>query len=134
MRSIICATVMALATTTAGALEFDYSAKNLVAYCKAFIGEGTQAPNAIAASHCNGMMAMLAFTAPYLADHSWSCMQIPTAATLQQIARVAVRYIEARPQRMHEQFMDLAIEALHNAWPCPSTPSTEFDKRFTGSR
>ena len=31
---------------------------------------------------------------------------------------VVIKYIEARPERMHEQFGDLAIEALMAAWPC----------------
>jgi hypothetical protein len=38
--------------------------------------------------------------------------------TFPQAARVIVRYIEARPQRMHESFVSLVIEALHDAWPC----------------
>jgi hypothetical protein len=35
-----------------------------------------------------------------------------------QIVRVVVVYIERRPQRMHENFKDLVLEALHDAWPC----------------
>jgi hypothetical protein len=31
---------------------------------------------------------------------------------------VVVKYIEARPQRMDEDFGQLAIEALTAAWPC----------------
>jgi hypothetical protein len=31
---------------------------------------------------------------------------------------VVVAYIERRPQRMHEDFGVLAVEALHEAWPC----------------
>jgi Rap1a immunity proteins len=37
--------------------------------------------------------------------------------TVQSVA-VVVKYIEARPQRMHEDFGKLAIEALKAAWPC----------------
>ena len=35
-----------------------------------------------------------------------------------QLIRVAVDYIERRPQRMHEDFLLLALEAFHEAWPC----------------
>jgi hypothetical protein len=31
---------------------------------------------------------------------------------------VVIKYIEARPERMHERFGDLALEALTAAWPC----------------
>jgi hypothetical protein len=34
------------------------------------------------------------------------------------MVRVAVAYIERRPQRMHEDFRMLAVEAFHEAWPC----------------
>jgi Rap1a immunity proteins len=37
--------------------------------------------------------------------------------TVQSVA-VVVKYIEARPQRMHEPFGKLALEALTAAWPC----------------
>ena len=53
-----------------------------------------------------------------LNEHSWSCIEYPKGSTVNQGLRVVVRYIEARPQRMHESFAFLAIEALHNAWPC----------------
>jgi Rap1a immunity proteins len=36
----------------------------------------------------------------------------------QQAIRVVVTYIDQRPARMHEQFEDLALEALTQAWPC----------------
>jgi len=37
--------------------------------------------------------------------------------TVQSVA-VVVKYIEARPERMHELFGVLALEALTAAWPC----------------
>jgi Rap1a immunity proteins len=36
----------------------------------------------------------------------------------QQAARVIVQYIDARPARMHEKFIGLALEAMQAAWPC----------------
>jgi hypothetical protein len=43
---------------------------------------------------------------------------IPSGVTMDQATRVVVTYISARPARMHERFVDLAIEALKDAWPC----------------
>jgi hypothetical protein len=42
----------------------------------------------------------------------------PDGATDNQVIAVVIKYIEARPERMHEQFGKLAIEALSAAWPC----------------
>jgi len=42
----------------------------------------------------------------------------PDEVTVAQRARVAVTYIEARPERMHEDFRVLAVEAMQKAWPC----------------
>ena len=38
--------------------------------------------------------------------------------TTNQAIAVVVKYIEARPERMHEDFRALALEALTAAWPC----------------
>jgi hypothetical protein len=36
----------------------------------------------------------------------------------EQRIRVVVAFIDARPARMHEDFRQLALEALMGAWPC----------------
>jgi Rap1a immunity proteins len=38
--------------------------------------------------------------------------------TVSQNTRVVVQYIDARPARMHEDFRELALEAMKAAWPC----------------
>jgi hypothetical protein len=42
----------------------------------------------------------------------------PNGVTIGQVVAVVVKYIEARPERMHEDFGTLALEALTAAWPC----------------
>ena len=39
-------------------------------------------------------------------------------AAFNQMLRVVIAYIEARPQRQHEDFVPLAWEALEAVWPC----------------
>jgi hypothetical protein len=46
----------------------------------------------------------------------WACL--PEEITVDQARGVAVRYISARPERMHEPFINLASEAIEDAWPC----------------
>jgi hypothetical protein len=38
--------------------------------------------------------------------------------TIGQSVRVVAKYIDDRPNRLHESFSKLAIEALAEAWPC----------------
>lgn len=42
----------------------------------------------------------------------------PNHWTIGQSVRIVVRYIDTRPERMHEDFGQLAHEALRAAWPC----------------
>ena len=46
----------------------------------------------------------------------WRCGR----QTIAQRARVVTKYIEARPNRWHESFLKLTLEALGEAWPCKS--------------
>src|SRR4051794_16854802 len=57
-----------------------------------------------------------AYTAQLLPPEMRSCP--PKRVTSEQVVRVVVAYIERRPQRMHENFKELALEALRDAWPC----------------
>jgi hypothetical protein len=42
----------------------------------------------------------------------------PREIALGQLVRVVLKYIDIRPERMHEDFRVLAIEAMKTAWPC----------------
>ena len=42
----------------------------------------------------------------------------PKSATKMQGVQIVVKYIDARPTRLRENFNKLAAEALRQAWPC----------------
>jgi Rap1a immunity proteins len=42
----------------------------------------------------------------------------PNGVTTVQLVAVVIKYIEARPQRMQENFGRLAVAAMQAAWPC----------------
>jgi hypothetical protein len=99
------------------------SANSLVPHCQEWRavveGRGTYPPTLSSALHqgvCVGTVVGLSFTAELLPPGIRSCP--PKGVTDGQMVRVALAYIERRPQRMHEDFRQLAIEALHEAWPC----------------
>ncbi len=63
------------------------------------------------------MLYMLAFAADdYLGDASRFCP--PDGASPAQTKKVVLKYIDERPERHHEPFAFLAVEALRKAWPC----------------
>ena len=59
---------------------------------------------------CAGFVAGVVYAAPNLC--------LPQGLTNNQAVAVVIKYIEARPERMHENFGKLAVEALSAAWPC----------------
>ena len=65
---------------------------------------------------CAGLIEGLGYTAGLLPDPFKSCA--PKGVTNLQSARVVLAYIEHRPQRMHEDFRKLVLDALRDAWPC----------------
>src|SRR6516164_3499569 len=65
---------------------------------------------------CAGIISGLAYTVKFLPPDSSSCT--PEGVTIGEMVRVVVAYIERRPERMHEDFRKLAVEAWHEAWPC----------------
>src|SRR5262249_14176854 len=42
----------------------------------------------------------------------------PEGVSISRAVAVVIKYIEARPERMHESFGVVALEALIAAWPC----------------
>jgi Rap1a immunity proteins len=62
---------------------------------------------------CEGVIASISFW------FSGNVFCAPAGATHQQSDRVIVRYMDQRPERLHEDFRRLALEALIATWPCP---------------
>jgi hypothetical protein len=117
-----CAAVMALTITTAGAAEPDYATASVMLPACRMLEKTT--PNGVTAQRildgavCAGMMsALLSVARARMLDDRF-CVNVPSGAIREQAIRVAVQYIEARPHRMREPFVSLAVEALQSAWPC----------------
>jgi hypothetical protein len=135
MKAIITGAVMALATTAAGATEDVSSANYMMAGCRAIL-EGNPAsiqahtrPEIYGEGVCAGaLLTWLAVSASHMTAGR-ECLDIPLEVNVERAAQIVIRYVDARPQRIHEPFIPLVFEALHDAWPCPAT---EFDKRFNG--
>lgn len=91
-----------------------HSANAMVPMCK---DSSNRSAAAFGSGVCIGTVETLAAVSGELSIARRSCA--PKGATIEQFMRVAVSYIEARPNRMHESFKTLALEAFKKAWPCP---------------
>jgi hypothetical protein len=117
-RNAIAALVLALLAAVllsqdADAQSDTVSANYLLPRCKAFLAnEYVTLSATFEQGRCTGLVEGLKYV------DSRSCA--PKGVTLGQTVRVVVAYIERRPQRMHENFKELALEALREAWPCNS--------------
>jgi hypothetical protein len=122
MRTTITCAMMALTITAVGAEEDTTSANFWLPLCKEFVEQHWV--NSIRfglAMHCAGVVqgiAVMTQNSDVGAGQAWRCVSTPHDVTNLQRVRIVVRYIEARPQRMHELFPSLALEALRDAWPC----------------
>ncbi len=117
---ILAALVASVGDAAAQPATDDNSANAVYAGCKAFSqGQVRDAQTAMAANFCSGIVNALSGIGPYLKLPEWqSC--VPPSSTGAQTARVVVKFLEEHPERMHEDLRTLALEAFHQAWPCPA--------------
>jgi Rap1a immunity proteins len=80
------------------------SANYIVPDCRASIGP------ALRQGRCSGIVEGFVFAGKDVCA--------PRAATTEQAVRIVVQYIDKIPERQHEDFRKLAVEALRAAWPC----------------
>jgi len=110
------AALIALSASAATADENPYSANSMLPACMAVLAISSGNPAAgidpVEMGRCIGMIEGVAL----LANYGVFCP--PAGATIKQRIQVIIAYIEARPQRMHEDFRVLAVEAMQKAWPC----------------
>jgi Rap1a immunity proteins len=101
-----------------------HSADAIMRGCRMMVSDSTlDDPNdSFLAGVCAGTIDGLVYEANMLklssapAPHA-EVFCVPKETTIQQQIRVVVKYVEARPERMHERFALLALLA-REAWPC----------------
>ena len=106
---------------TARAQEDKSSANYMLPYCRA--AANNQSPtltiDAVLQGMCVGIFDAIDFMMseyPPEEQEYRSCP--PSDVILRQAVQMVIAYIDARPERMNENFKKLAIEAIHDAWPC----------------
>jgi hypothetical protein len=116
-RTILLALSVGLASGAKAEVDRN-SANYLLPACKAFVdGHSSEGASLVAQGYCGGLVSGVALI---MGDSGlpYACAHIPDGVTTGQQVRVVIRYLEQRPNRLHEPFKELAVEALANAWPC----------------
>jgi Ssp1 endopeptidase immunity protein Rap1a len=119
VRALICAAVVLSGSpATAQKVPFENSANALFQGCKAATqNEKLDPQTATVASYCNGVIYALASVSDRLSNPlERSCVP---AISMGQTMRVVVKFLDDHPERLHENFVQLTLEAFHQAWPCP---------------
>ena len=107
LRSFVLVTVL-VANCKVSLAEDDNSGKAAMPGCRE--AEKYHSPNIYKRGLCMRIVSTLLDLDPKIC--------LPPSVTNFQAVRVVVKYIDARPERLHENFKALAGEALRAVWPC----------------
>ena len=115
----VCISSAAMMSNSGAALaEEDRSSANyMMRYCRQWIApKGAPVIDALGQGMCYGVVVTLVNV--YTGNDVCIPYNGTPGPTNGQFMRVVVQYIDARPARLHENFHNLAHEALRAAWPC----------------
>ena len=70
----------------------------------------------VSATYCVAAVNGIAGVAPFLLPRYRFCL--PDDVTAGEAVQVVVAYLESSLSRLHEDFRQLAIAAMRQAWPC----------------
>jgi hypothetical protein len=115
MRAVLLALLAAALLAQNADAQRESSANFMVPMCRNFL-DHRPTRTAFEEGVCVGIIEGLSHVRQALPPHLRWCHG--PGVTAGQYVRVALAYIESRPQRMHEDFRQLAIEAWREAWPC----------------
>ncbi len=109
LRIIAVMAAMNLSCGFAVAEDAAFSAHDLMAGCRAYVGKNISTEDYFAAKYCAQIIDGI------IAERG---ICPPASSTPEQAAGVVVKYIDGRPARLHENFEKPAREALRAAFPC----------------
>jgi hypothetical protein len=115
MRFIIILVFLACMITDVIAQDTD-SANHIMNGCRTYIRSETRVDQLWPEGRCVGMVQAVVGVGTVLQQSHRFCP--PTGFTLGQAVRVVLSYIDGMPNRTHEPFLKLMLEALAKAWPC----------------
>jgi hypothetical protein len=116
MKTLRYALLLCVLATPAAAGSDASSGNYMLPHCQALV-RGDIPNIGVFAGHCAGAISALVYVGEVLPDQDRFCPPLNTTAGQHQ--RVVVTYLERNPQLLHQDFRDLALKAMREAWPCP---------------
>ncbi|MGE0684112.1 MAG: Rap1a/Tai family immunity protein [Candidatus Binatia bacterium] len=93
------------------------SGKVLLKQCESALQE--RSPRSFEAGVCVGMLQTLTYIQPLLdPKYGKAGYCLPQGLAYEQEVRVVVTYLQSHPERLQEEGRTLALDALHQAFPC----------------
>jgi hypothetical protein len=121
MRAVLAIALVLVAATPALPQQDKSSASYMLRYCRGVVNNEAPAQplDAVMQGMCVGIIDGINFMMSEFPPEQKQYSTCPPAnVPLDQTVRAVIAYIEARPKRLHENFKTLAMEAIHDAWPC----------------
>jgi Rap1a immunity proteins len=119
-RPLITLTFASLLVTSANAQPGVTGEQMLQPCTHALLGSGDNSLDWMPMGFCIGVISGIARTAPHLDPGSQFC--VPAEATRDVQLATVVHYLESHTERLQEDFVVLAFQALQKTWPCPEAP------------
>jgi hypothetical protein len=120
MRALLLAAVLATTFQLPAQAQINFSANAILPGCRDMlaVNKGATIPTArfLELAECRGMFRTIIRLGASLDPKLSFCP--PVAVTYTQAIEIAMREIEAHPERWHEDFISLAINIFHRMWPC----------------
>ena len=117
MKAIFWALAIASALTANPAAAEDYSANHYLPSCRDVANQQVGSNSPITMGECMGIVEALSQVLPYV-DRKFNRACVPNGVSHFQMMAIVVRWLDQHPQRWNENFIGLALLALHDAWPC----------------
>lgn len=112
LRGVVLVAAVAMNSGAAfGQINFR-SANFLIPHCRNLAAGNVSGGDPYLTGVCLGLLVGISALGPGVG------VCTPSGVTPQQAANVVIQYIEGQPERMHEDFVILAIERLRAVWPC----------------
>lgn len=114
---VLVGAILSLLPVSSAAEEPALSGEVLLRHCESALQDRT--PRSFEAGVCVGILQTLTYIQPLL-DPTYGKARycLPEGFSNEQEVRVVVAYSQAHPERLQEEGRTLALDALHEAFPC----------------
>jgi hypothetical protein len=117
LRVVLVGAMLSLLPGAGLAEEPALSGEVLLKHCEAALQEG--APPSFEAGVCVGILQTLGYVQPLLdPKYGKAGYCLPQGLADKQEVQVVVTYLQSHPERRQEEGSTLALDALHEAFPC----------------